>query len=165
MQETNFGMYDQLTLLDSPVQIAIVLLIALLVFGPNKLPEIGRQLGGALRELRKAKDDMMRQFTLDHEPDPYRPADYQNSYKDSNGYSNGYDTYSYQTPSLPPATDLTDYTIVGKTPVETPVAEPNDDYAMAANYVKTQAPEAAAAEGSVPRGADAEAGSKEETNV
>jgi len=34
--------------------IAIVLLIALLLFGPNKLPEVGRSLGNALREFKKA---------------------------------------------------------------------------------------------------------------
>lgn len=38
-------------------EIAVILLIALLVFGPKKLPEIGRTLGGAMRELRKAARD------------------------------------------------------------------------------------------------------------
>ncbi|GMU78573.1 MAG: hypothetical protein AMXMBFR46_13680 [Acidimicrobiia bacterium] len=36
-----------------PLEIAVVLLIALLVFGPNRLPEMARQVGGALRELRR----------------------------------------------------------------------------------------------------------------
>ena len=36
-----------------PLEIAVVLLVALLVFGPNRLPELARQVGGALRELRK----------------------------------------------------------------------------------------------------------------
>ena len=36
-----------------PLEIAVVLLIALLVFGPNRLPEMAKQVGGALRELRK----------------------------------------------------------------------------------------------------------------
>jgi TatA/E family protein of Tat protein translocase len=31
----------------------VVLVLALIVFGPKKLPEVGRQIGGALRELRK----------------------------------------------------------------------------------------------------------------
>lgn len=34
--------------------IILVLLIALVVFGPKKLPEVGRTLGAALREFRKA---------------------------------------------------------------------------------------------------------------
>jgi len=35
-------------------EIVVILLIALLLFGPRKLPEIGRTLGTAMRELRKA---------------------------------------------------------------------------------------------------------------
>ena len=35
-------------------EIAAILLIALLVFGPKKLPEVGRTLGSAMRELKKA---------------------------------------------------------------------------------------------------------------
>ena len=35
-------------------EIVVILLIALLLFGPRKLPEIGRTLGSAMRELRKA---------------------------------------------------------------------------------------------------------------
>ena len=38
-------------------EVAIILLLALLIFGPKKLPEIGRTLGGAMRELRKAARD------------------------------------------------------------------------------------------------------------
>ncbi len=38
-------------------EIAVILLLALLVFGPKKLPEIGRTLGSAMRELRKAARD------------------------------------------------------------------------------------------------------------
>ncbi|MHB1458009.1 MAG: TatA/E family twin arginine-targeting protein translocase [Armatimonadota bacterium] len=35
-------------------EIAVILLIALLVFGPKKLPEIGRTLGKTISELRRA---------------------------------------------------------------------------------------------------------------
>lgn len=38
-------------------EIAIILLLALLLFGPKKLPEIGRTLGNAMRELRKAAQE------------------------------------------------------------------------------------------------------------
>lgn len=38
-------------------EIAVILLLALLLFGPKKLPEIGRTLGSAMRELRKAARD------------------------------------------------------------------------------------------------------------
>src|SRR5207245_1253847 len=38
----------------SPMHLGLVLVIALLVFGPKKLPEIGRELGQAIREFKKA---------------------------------------------------------------------------------------------------------------
>lgn len=36
-----------------PAEILVILVVALLVFGPQKLPEIGRQVGKAARELRR----------------------------------------------------------------------------------------------------------------
>lgn len=36
----------------SPIQIIIVLVIALIVFGPKKLPEMGRSLGRGIREFK-----------------------------------------------------------------------------------------------------------------
>lgn len=42
----------------SPADIAIILVLALIVFGPKKLPEIGKQLGQALREVRKITDEV-----------------------------------------------------------------------------------------------------------
>ena len=37
----------------SPVQILIVLAVALLVFGPARLPELGRGLGRGIRDFRQ----------------------------------------------------------------------------------------------------------------
>jgi sec-independent protein translocase protein TatA len=42
----------------SPPDIAIILVLALIIFGPKKLPEIGKQLGQAMRELRKVTDEL-----------------------------------------------------------------------------------------------------------
>ncbi len=39
-------------------EILLVLAIALLLFGPSKLPEMGRTLGKALREFKKASADL-----------------------------------------------------------------------------------------------------------
>lgn len=41
-----------------PAEILVILVIALLVFGPNKLPEIGRQVGRGVREVRKFQDSL-----------------------------------------------------------------------------------------------------------
>jgi sec-independent protein translocase protein TatA len=39
-------------------EILLVFLIALLLFGPNKLPELGKALGRAIREFKKAEQDI-----------------------------------------------------------------------------------------------------------
>jgi sec-independent protein translocase protein TatA len=36
-----------------PLEILVVLIVALVVFGPSKLPELGRQVGRGYREFRK----------------------------------------------------------------------------------------------------------------
>lgn len=47
----------------SPIQIAMVLVIALVVFGPNRLPELGRQLGRGLREAKRQMSDLGEEVT------------------------------------------------------------------------------------------------------
>jgi TatA/E family protein of Tat protein translocase len=39
-------------------EILIIFVIALLVFGPKKLPELGKSLGKGLREFKKATEDL-----------------------------------------------------------------------------------------------------------
>lgn len=49
----------------APWHLLIVFVVAVLVFGPNKLPEIARQMGRALHEFRKVResfDDNLRSF-------------------------------------------------------------------------------------------------------
>ena len=50
----------------SPIQILIVLVIALLVFGPKRLPEMGKSIGRGIREFKTA--------IVDDEPRPAPPA-------------------------------------------------------------------------------------------
>jgi sec-independent protein translocase protein TatA len=53
-----------------PMELLVVLVIALLVFGPKKLPEIGRGVGSAIREFRRHSRDLM--SYLEEEPEPRR---------------------------------------------------------------------------------------------
>lgn len=39
-----------------PMHLLLVLVIALFVFGPNKLPQLGASIGKSIRELRKGLD-------------------------------------------------------------------------------------------------------------
>jgi len=41
-----------------PLELIIVLILALLVIGPGKLPEVGNALGRTIREFRKASTDV-----------------------------------------------------------------------------------------------------------
>jgi len=41
-----------------PVELIIILVIALLVIGPGKLPEVGKALGSTIREFRKATTEI-----------------------------------------------------------------------------------------------------------
>jgi TatA/E family protein of Tat protein translocase len=46
-------------------ELVIILVIALIVFGPRKLPELGRSLGKSIGEFRKASNEL--KHTLDEE--------------------------------------------------------------------------------------------------
>lgn len=37
----------------------LILIIALVIFGPSKLPEIGRSFGNSLKEFKKATSDLV----------------------------------------------------------------------------------------------------------
>ncbi len=43
-----------------PLEILVVFVVALLVFGPTKLPEIGRQVGRGIAEMRKFQQTLKR---------------------------------------------------------------------------------------------------------
>ncbi len=48
-----------------PVELVIILVIALLVIGPGKLPDVGSALGKSIREFRKAATDVQESVKLD----------------------------------------------------------------------------------------------------
>lgn len=62
-------------------EVLFILVLALLIFGPKRLPEMGRMLGKGLGEFRRATEDLKRSFntelSLDDDerrPAPRRPA-------------------------------------------------------------------------------------------
>jgi sec-independent protein translocase protein TatA len=69
---------------------ALVFIIALLVFGPKKLPEIGRELGKAIREFKKASRDVVESFQEAMDEREHRLPTY-NSYNPPN-----YPEYEYR---------------------------------------------------------------------
>lgn len=53
-----------------PLELMVILVIALLVVGPRRLPDVGRSIGRGIREFRKAQEEVQRtiQSALDEEP-------------------------------------------------------------------------------------------------
>jgi sec-independent protein translocase protein TatA len=62
-------------------EVAILLLVALLVFGPKRLPEMGRSLGRGMREFKDSitgknddDDDRVAELPSSHEEEPVAAA-------------------------------------------------------------------------------------------
>jgi len=53
-------------------ELIIIFAIALLVFGPKKLPEVGRSLGKALREFRKTSDEIKEKLEEEIQADDFK---------------------------------------------------------------------------------------------
>ena len=43
-------------------EVTVILILALLIFGPKKLPELGRQLGKTLKSLKKASNEFQNEI-------------------------------------------------------------------------------------------------------
>jgi sec-independent protein translocase protein TatA len=75
-------------------EVVIILIIALLVFGPQKIPEISRQIGSAYRELNKMRGEVSRALEFEsyvqpYDMPPYEPAPGTTYPQDT--YNSGYD--------------------------------------------------------------------------
>jgi sec-independent protein translocase protein TatA len=59
-----------------PAEILVVLVVALIAFGPKRLPEVGRQVGSAMRELRRMQHTVRSELDTVLHPDltPPNPA-------------------------------------------------------------------------------------------
>jgi sec-independent protein translocase protein TatA len=57
-----------------PLEILLILIVALIIFGPEKLPEIGRTIGKTMRGFKNTASDLTAQVTReiegrkDHKP-------------------------------------------------------------------------------------------------
>lgn len=48
-----------------PMELVVIVVVALLIFGPQKLPELARTLGKGLAEFRRASNDLRQSLALD----------------------------------------------------------------------------------------------------
>jgi len=58
-----------------PLELVIILVIALLILGPGKLPDVGSALGKSIREFRKASSDLDDSMKVDTSPLPPTPQE------------------------------------------------------------------------------------------
>jgi len=56
-------------------EIVIILVLALILLGPKRLPDVAKQLGKGLREFKKATDDLKSQFENELYAEDTRPRD------------------------------------------------------------------------------------------
>jgi TatA/E family protein of Tat protein translocase len=93
-------------------EIMVILVIALIIFGPRKLPELGKSIGQAMGQFRKASDEFKRTWEQEVELEKVRKGDsssshssnYDSNYQSESGYSAdsdfNYDYGSSNTDSL-----------------------------------------------------------------
>ena len=55
-----------------PTELIVILVIALIVFGPRKLPDLGKSLGHAMAQFRRASDDFKRSWEQEVESERSR---------------------------------------------------------------------------------------------
>jgi len=57
-----------------PLELVIILVIALLILGPGKLPDVGSALGKSIKEFRKASSDVQEAVTVNVDTSPLPPT-------------------------------------------------------------------------------------------
>lgn len=55
-------------------ELILIFAIALVVFGPSKLPQLGNALGSAIKEFRKGANDISKDLSLSEQPAPQQPV-------------------------------------------------------------------------------------------
>ena len=82
-------------------EILMILVIALIVFGPRKLPELGKTLGQSLAQFRRASEDFKRQWEEEVETERRRldtPTAVAHSSYASESTGNQHDDFQYGGP-------------------------------------------------------------------
>jgi sec-independent protein translocase protein TatA len=84
-------------------EVVLILVIALIVFGPRKLPELGKSLGQAMSQFRRASEDFKRTWEQEVDLEKTKssgttaPAALGSASPETSGYSSDYYSYGYET--------------------------------------------------------------------
>lgn len=74
-------------------EIMVILVIALIVFGPRKLPELGKSIGKAMGQFRRASEDFKRTWEQEVEVEKTRTAISAPTTDGDSSSANSHDTY------------------------------------------------------------------------
>ncbi|UCD57798.1 MAG: twin-arginine translocase subunit TatB [Candidatus Hydrogenedentota bacterium] len=66
-----------------PMEILVILIVALIVIGPEKMPELARSLARLMRDLRRAMDEVREQFEELTREDLLNTKDIDSYYRDT----------------------------------------------------------------------------------
>jgi TatA/E family protein of Tat protein translocase len=75
-------------------EVILILVIALVVFGPRKLPELGKSLGQAMSQFRRASEDFKRTWEQEVEIEKVRKGDTASGGESNYDYNQSYDPYN-----------------------------------------------------------------------
>lgn len=103
-------------------ELIFILVLALLIFGPRKLPEIGRTLGRGMAEFRKASSELKRSLDAEMIREEMRQSDPRNLLRESPAAS----------PDKPPETS--------SAKVESPLASPPATVARGSEVAEAATP-------------------------
>jgi Tat protein translocase TatB subunit len=88
-----------------PAEILVIAVVALLVFGPKRLPDVARQVGGAMRELRKMQDHVKSELDTVIHPDVTPPPSAAVGSTTTSGAIEETDHTSFPSPTIEPEPD------------------------------------------------------------
>ena len=104
-------------------ELVLIFIVALLVFGPKKLPEIGKSIGKGLAEFKRASDDLKRTIELEIEQGKQEAASVREQVTGIVSAAVGSTAASAETSAAPPAAvDTTE----GRPPAPAQAVQPPD---------------------------------------
>ena len=114
-------------------EILMILVIALIIFGPRKLPELGKSLGHGLAQFRKASDDFKRQWEEEVETEKRRLDAPASAEVERHGEAAGQDYSAAPAEPMPAAAEAPhatgEETIYAPVPAVEPASVPRSDAA------------------------------------
>lgn len=84
-------------------ELFFIFILALIIFGPRKLPELGKTLGNALGQFKRASEDFKRSWEEEVELEKRRPAQPVQPAPAANTLAHGAETEPIDAPPAPPS--------------------------------------------------------------